>query len=161
MSAASAGGGTTVTVNVTGADGVPLASAAVQVTVVAPSAKNEPEAGSHVTAGAASKLSVAVTSKSTTAPGRWRLLSPPAPAGTSMSSTGATTGAVQSATKPAALSPVFRSASRAVTVTVCGPSTGGTNWKLGPPQSTAAPSTAQVKVPGSLSATVAVTVWSA
>src|SRR4051795_5199340 len=87
---AAAGGGPTVTVKVTGADGLPLASAAVQVTVVAPSAKNEPEAGSHVTAGAASKLSVAGTSKSTRARGRWRLLSPPAPAGTSMSSTGAT-----------------------------------------------------------------------
>src|SRR3954454_4646948 len=144
MSAASGGGGTTVTWNVTGSDGLPLASAAVHVTVVVPSGKNEPEAGSHVTVGAESKLSVAVTSKSTTAPGRWRLLSSPEPAGTSMSSTGATTGAVQSAVKSADESPVFPSVSLAVIVTVWLPSTAGTNWKLGGAQRTGAPSTAQV-----------------
>src|SRR6476659_1120046 len=96
-SAASGGGGSTVTWNVTGWDELPLASSAVHVTVVVPSGKNEPDAGAHVIAGVASKLSLAVTSKSTTAPGRLRSLPSLSSdaAVTSMSSTGATTGAVQ------------------------------------------------------------------
>ena len=161
-SAASGGGGSTVTWKVTGSDGLPLASSALHVTVVVPSGKNEPEAGAHVIAGALSKLSLAVTSKSTTAPGRLRsaLSSSPPPAVTSTSSTGATTGAVQSATNAADVSPLFPSASWAVTVSVCAPSAGGVNWKLAS-HATGAPSTAHVNVPGSLSATVAVAVWSA
>ena len=130
--------------------------------MVVPSGKNEPEAGAHVIAGALSKLSLAVTSKSTTAPGRLRsaLSSSLTPAVTSTSSTGATTGAVQSATNAADVSPRFPSASWAVTVSVCAPSAGGVNWKLAS-HATGAPSTAHVNVPGSLSATVAVAVWSA
>src|SRR3954452_4398663 len=56
----------TVTLNVFGADVLPLASLATQLTVVVPTVKFEPEAGSHVTTGFGSSLSVAVGSVNVT-----------------------------------------------------------------------------------------------
>ena len=52
----------TTTLNVFGAEVLPLASLATQVTVVVPTANLEPEAGSQVTTGFGSSLSVAVGS---------------------------------------------------------------------------------------------------
>jgi hypothetical protein len=49
----------TVTVNMHEA-GLPIASITEQVTVVVPRAKDEPEAGTHVTAPTPAQLSVAV-----------------------------------------------------------------------------------------------------
>src|SRR3954453_16045846 len=57
----------TVTLNVFGAEGLPEASLATQVTVVVPTAKFEPEPGSHLTAALGSRLSVAVGSVNDTA----------------------------------------------------------------------------------------------
>jgi hypothetical protein len=49
-------------------DVLPLASRAVQVTVVSPSGNDAPEAGTHETDGLASAMSVAVAVQVTTAP---------------------------------------------------------------------------------------------
>ena len=59
-----------MTLNVTAADGLPLASRAAQETAVAPSPKKLPDAGLHATGGSGSKLSLATGANSTTAPGR-------------------------------------------------------------------------------------------
>ena len=58
----------TVTVKVLAAEVLPAASFAVQLTVVVPSGKVEPEAGEHVTVGEGSMTSVAVAVNETTAP---------------------------------------------------------------------------------------------
>ena len=58
----------TVTVKLPLAEVLPAASFAVQLTVVVPSGKVEPEAGEHVTVGEGSMASVAVAVNVTTAP---------------------------------------------------------------------------------------------
>jgi hypothetical protein len=59
---------TTCTVNVHGAEVLPLSSLAVQLTVVVPMGKVLPEAGVHMTVGVASQVSVAVAVNITVAP---------------------------------------------------------------------------------------------
>src|SRR3954447_22752948 len=81
----------TVTLNDCGADALPLASVAVQVTVVVPTANFAPLAVVQVTTGAASCVSVATVVNETLAPLRSVVLS-------AMSAIGASVGAVVSAT---------------------------------------------------------------
>src|SRR3954447_27059086 len=83
----------TTTLKVFGAETLPLASLAVQVTVVVPTANLEPEAGSQVTTGFGSSLSVAVGFVKLTTVPVGSVVATSMSAGTSLPRTGATVSA--------------------------------------------------------------------